>query len=160
MPERPPCLLASDATSEGRAPPLRQISGEALASLSTAAKRRLLSIALTPGRRRALGMRADSESLPLYLTLTLPAFSAISVFPGMAIGLISRDGKSLAYVESRAHAGQRWITSLTAHGDRRAENELAGSIRAWHERGRPGLAQLEIQVDYRNGVDRIRRGWR
>jgi len=157
---RPPCLIASDATANGHTPPLRQISGEALASLSTAAKRRLLSVALTQGRRRALGLRADSGSLALYLTLTLPATRAVSVFPGMTIGLISRDGKSLAYIESRAHAGRRWITSLTAHGDKRAENELARSIYDWDHNGRPGPAQLNIQVDYRDGVDRLRKGWR
>jgi protein-L-isoaspartate(D-aspartate) O-methyltransferase len=160
VPTRPPCLIATDATSAGRNPPLRQIAGGVLASLSPAAKRRLLSIALNEGRRRRLGLRAHAESLALYLTLTLPAARAVSVFPGLTIGLISRDGNSLAYVESRAHLGQRWITALTAHGDRRAENELARSIRGWDEKGRPGPAQLHIQVEYRDGADRIHKGWR
>jgi protein-L-isoaspartate(D-aspartate) O-methyltransferase len=157
--DRPPCLVASDATSDGRTPPLTQISGEALASLSAAAKRRLLSVALADGRRRPLGLRADAESLGLYLTLTLPTARAVSVFPGLTIGLISPDGRSLAYVESRAHLGRRWITSLTAHGDGHAEKKLADAIRDWHEADRPGPEQLAIQIHYEMTQPRLRWRW-
>ena len=159
-PSRPPCLIASDATTNGRNPPLRQISGEALASLSAAAKRRLLSVALTGGRRRPLGLRANSESLALYLALTLPAARAVSVFPGWTIGLISRDGTSLAYVESQAHVGKRWISSLTAHGGTAAEDALIEAIEDWGASGRPGANNLELTIDYSIDEPRLRRRWR
>jgi protein-L-isoaspartate(D-aspartate) O-methyltransferase len=159
-PRPPPRLIASDATTVGPSPPLRQISGEALVSLSPEAKRRLVSVALAEGRSRPLGLRADARSLALYLTLALPAARAVSVSPGWTIGLISRDGRSLAYIESHAHLGKRWISSLTAHGGTAAEQGLCDAIDRWDQRGRPGAEELAITVDYRTGTPKLRRRWR
>lgn len=59
QPQRQPFLNATDGTGEGAVRSLLHLSGEALATLSTAAKRRLLGLALTDGRRQPLGLRAD-----------------------------------------------------------------------------------------------------
>ena len=161
VPSRQPFLIASDATvRNGPGQPLRQISGLSLVSLSAAAKRRLLGIALTEGRRRPLGLRADSESLVFYLTLTLPPARAVSVAPGWTIGLIGRDGLSLAYVESQGRLGKRWNRSLTAHGGTAAEDELAAAIEEWDRLGRPGTSDLVLTVDRPGGTPRLRRSWR
>lgn len=164
MPSRPPSLSAHDATGEQPREPLRHISGDSLTTLSAAAKRRLLITALADGRGRALALRADPHALVLYLMLTLPRTRVVEVLLGWTVapaaGLITRDGASLAYVESRAHLGARWISSLTAHGDSRAEEALAAAVCEWDELGRPGPQQLRVSVDYRQGEARLRRSWR
>jgi protein-L-isoaspartate(D-aspartate) O-methyltransferase len=160
LPSRPPCLLAHDATGDRTREPMRQISGHGLATLSNAAKRRLLVTALADGLRRPLRLRANAEALTLFLTLMLPRSRAVELWPGRAVGMITRDGASLAYVGSRLRAGSRWISSLTAHGDGRAADELAAAIRQWDALGRPGPQHLQVSVDYRRGKARLRRSWR
>jgi hypothetical protein len=164
VPNPPPRLSALDATGDEPREPLRQISGDSLTTLSAAAKRRLLITALADGRRRPLALRADPQALVLYLMLTLPRTRVVEVLLGWTVapaaGLITRDGASLAYVASRADVGARWISSLTAHGDSRAEEALAAAIREWDELGRPGPKQLRVSVDYRQGEARLRWSWR
>jgi protein-L-isoaspartate(D-aspartate) O-methyltransferase len=157
---RPPCLVATEAATGPPRPPLRQISGEAIGTLTTAAKRRLLAIALGDGRRRPLGLRADCDALVFYLTLTLPTSQTVTVGHGWTIGLISRDGRSLAYVEGHTDGSKHVVGSLTAYGDNRAESALAMAVREWDRRGRPGPDALELSVDYRQGSARFRRRWR
>lgn len=134
---RPPSLVASDGTAARTVPPLRVITGHALASLSVAAKRRLLSVALSEPRRERLRRRAETDSLFLYLALSLPPARAVRVGPGWTIGLISRDGSSLAYLEATITTRGGWTRSLTAHGGTAAATELHDAIRAWEGRGRP-----------------------
>ena len=96
----------------------------------------------------------------LYLTLTLPRSLAVTVFPGWTIGTISRDGRSLAYIESKAHLGKPWISSLTVHGDNIAEDALLGAIREWDRRGRPGPQQIRFTVSYDTNNPTMRYQWR
>ena len=159
-PSPPPCLIAHDATGGRHREPLCQISGEALRTLRPAAKRRLLSIALESGRRRPLGVRADEEALRIYLTLSLPARRSVTFDPGWAIGLIGRDGASLAYVEMHTDGAERRIGSLVSHGDTGAERALLAAVRDWDELGRPGRERLQLAVDYREGRSRLRLSWR
>jgi protein-L-isoaspartate(D-aspartate) O-methyltransferase len=160
LPSRPPCLLAHDATGDGPREPMRQISGDGLTTLSSAAKRRLLVTALADGRRRPLRLRANPEALMLFLTVSLPRSRAVELWPGRGVGLITRDGASLAYVGSRLRAGSRWISTLTVHGDGRAADELDAAIRQWDALGRPGPQHLHVSVDYRRGKARLRQSWR
>jgi protein-L-isoaspartate(D-aspartate) O-methyltransferase len=161
VPSRPPCLIASDVTGEQPRDALRQISGDSLTTLSSTAKRRLLITALADGHRRPLRLRADPNALVLYLMLTLARTRVVELFPGAGVGLITRDGASLAYVESRVDVGAvRWISSLTAHGDSRAEEALATAVSEWDELGRPGPRQLRVSVVYRRDEARLRRSWR
>jgi hypothetical protein len=136
-------LNASDMTGEQRAP-LRQLSGASLTTLSSAAKRRLLAAALEEPRRRALGIRADRESLLLYLSLGLPERRAVAVLPEWGVGVIERDGSGLAYVCAPDGRLRGSISSLRAHGSAAAEHELLDAIRTWVERGRPGPDQLVV----------------
>jgi hypothetical protein len=119
-----------------------------------------MSVALGDARSRPLGLRAGSGSLALFSTWTLPAARAVSVVPGWTIGLISRDGRSLAYIESHARLGKRWINSLTAHRETAAEEALHDAINGWDSRGRPGAEDVDINVDYPTGAPRLRRSWR
>lgn len=144
----------------GDAPqPVRQLSGAALVRLSPAAKRRLLMVSLKDPRRRSLGMRANAEALVLYLSTALPVNGAVTVLPEWGVGLISRDGRSLAYVSGRASNNRRTISSLAAHGSAEAERQLAAAIRTWDELGRPGPEQLIVEVAYDGTLPRLRSRW-
>jgi hypothetical protein len=145
-------------TAAGPQPPdtICSLSGTSLATLSAKAQRRLLSTALGEPRRRRLPRRLEAEPLLLYLTLTLPSSRSVTAYRDWPLGLISRDGASLAYVlPSR---GRRSIATLAEHGDARAGGELAGRIDEWVRRGRPGPRELRLQVDYRDAEQRI--AWR
>ena len=154
LPVPPPSLLATDATgADRRRPPLRQLAGASLATLSDAAKRRLLAISLSDARTRPLGLRADPYALLLYLQLTLPPGRTVLLWPEPAIGTIGHDGRSLAYVSAR---GVERISRLHAHGGPEAENALATAVARWRERGRPGLGDLRLVVGAGGGVPRLR----
>ena len=151
-------LTVTDLT--GDAPqPVRQLSGAALVRLSPAAKRRLLAVSLKDPRRRSLGMRANAEALVLYLSTALPVSGAVTVLPEWGVGLISRDGRSLAYVSGRASNNRRTISSLAAQGTAAAERQLAAAIRTWDDLGRPGPEQLIIEVAYDGTLPRLRSRW-
>jgi hypothetical protein len=144
-------LSITDLT--GDAPqPVRQLSGAALMRLSAAAKRRLLTLSLEDPRRRPLGVRADADALILYLSTSLPVGEAVSVQPEWGVGVIGRDGRSLAYVSGRG----RTIGALAAHGGDTAERRLADAVRVWVERGRPGPEHLLVEVAYRGTEARVR----
>jgi protein-L-isoaspartate(D-aspartate) O-methyltransferase len=154
-----PFLSAHDGAGSRRQP-LIQLSGTSLATLPAAARKRLLRTALADGRRRPLGLRADTEALHLYLSLTLPASRAVAVYPGATVGLIARDGWSLAYVEPRRLDRVTMVARLVAHGERGAEDELLAAVRRWDERGRPGPEELAITVTFGGDGPRLTHRWR
>jgi methyltransferase of FxLD system len=139
--------------------PIRQISGTSVARLSEAAKRRLLAVSLEQPRRRQLGIRADVDALVLYLSTTLPVLRSVTVLPDWGVGLISGDGRGLAYVAWRPTAGSRTISSLTAHGSETAEHRLGEAIRRWKELGRPSPDRLVVTVGYDGTRPRLRARW-
>jgi len=154
LPQSMRWLGITDATG-GAPKPVRQLSGVALTRLSQAAKRRLLAVALEDPRRTPLGIRADAGALLLYLSTTLPVGRLVGVLPEWGVGLISRDGRSLAFV-----SGQRTVGSLAAYGDDRAERELAAAIHGWVGAGRPGPDRLLVTVAYAGTTPRVRSRWR
>jgi protein-L-isoaspartate(D-aspartate) O-methyltransferase len=162
-PVLPPSMRSLSATDlTGDAPEsLRQLSGAAVARLSSAAKRRLLSVSLEPPRRHPLRIRADAEALVLYLSTTLPARQAVTVLPDWGVGLISRDGRGLTYVAARQlfSTGKRTISSLAAHGTAAVERQLADAIRAWQRAGRPTPDQLAVTVTYKGVEPQLRWRW-
>jgi hypothetical protein len=95
---------------------VRQLSGASLTRLTPAAKRRLLAVSLEEPRRRPLRLRAAADALIFYLSTSLPLGEVVSVPPEWGVGLISRDGRSLAYVAGWAEKQRKAITTLTAHG--------------------------------------------
>jgi protein-L-isoaspartate(D-aspartate) O-methyltransferase len=143
-PAPPPALVATDmAGGPGR--PLRQLVGACLATLAEPAKRRLLAVALENGRSEPLGMRADPAALWLYLQLTLPPSRRVLLLPEPALGVIGRDGRSLAYIE---HSERRLLSRLRTHGGSEAENRLLAAVARWHDRGRPSAPELQLVVDH------------
>jgi hypothetical protein len=132
--------------------PARRSSG-----CQPAAKRRLLAVSLEEPRRRPLGIRAAADALILYLSTSLPHHEAVAVLPDWGVGLISRDGRSLAYVVGRAATT---ITALTTHGTNTSERRLAAAIRAWNELGRPRPEHLQLEVTYQARQPRLRSQWR
>ncbi len=146
-PRWPPSLSAWDGVT-GPKGALAVLSGESLRGLSAAARRRLLLVALEPARRHRLGFRVEAESILWYLSLTLPPARAVTAGPGWKVGLLSRDGRSLAYVGARDHDGVGRIGELHAHGGPAAEEELAAAIHVWNQRGRPGLGEYTLHVTY------------
>ncbi len=146
-----PFLAARDGTAGAAGPPLRFITGRALAALAPAARRRLLAVSLADPGRRPLGLRAPAETLALYLSLTLPSARAVRVDPGWGVGLVSRDGRSLAYVSGCG----RWIRSLSAHGTPAAAEELLAAVGRWDALGRPGVGELELSVAAAGGNELV-----
>jgi protein-L-isoaspartate(D-aspartate) O-methyltransferase len=138
-------IVVSDLTGD-RPRPLQQLSGIALAALSDAAKRRLVATSLEPARKLPLGARADASTLISYLSLMLPASRAVTTIPVWGVGVIARDGRSLAYVVGGPHTPT--LSAVQAHGDARAEDELLGAVERWTAAGRPTLDDLSISVRY------------
>jgi len=154
-----PTLVASDAASNGGAP-LQQLSGEALRTLSPRARRRLLSIALTDGRRRPLGLRASSSALTLFLSLRVPMRHLVTTAPRHGIGVITRDGRSLAVIEPPFARPRSTVSSVRAFGSEDAEALLLRHVRDWERRGRPSEDDLEITVTYdADGESHMRTRW-
>jgi len=159
-PERErPSLVAVDS-SVGIGMPMQQLFGEAVETLSAPAKRRLLSVSLTDGRRRPLGLRAHSSALALFLSLELPNRHLIFTLPRRGIGVIARDGGSLALIEPPAGRGARTISSLRALGGEEAAELLLRHVREWDRRGRPSESELAITVSYNeSGASRLTYRW-
>jgi protein-L-isoaspartate(D-aspartate) O-methyltransferase len=133
---------------------LHQLAGAALARMSDEAKRRLVAVSLEPARSRPLGLRADASALIGFLSLMLPASRAVSTIPLWGVGAITRDGRSLAYVVGGPKA--RSLTTLRAHGDPRAEEELLDVVSRWAAAGQPSLDRLSISVRYDGAAPRLR----
>lgn len=157
QPAREPCLRVPDLSRDDHRP-LTQLSGAALATLPEAAKRRLLATALGKQRRRVLPMCADQGALGLYLSLTLPKRRLISSFPNFGIGVIGRDGQSLALLELTGN-DRSSITSMKAYGTREAEEFLQARIDGWVGRGRPAESDVEITVAYDDDQPQLAYRW-
>lgn len=154
-----PALVALDSTADS-AMPMQQIYGDAIRALSTRAKRRLLSISLAQGRRRPLGLRAQSSALALFLSVELPTRRLIFTLPRRGIGVIARDGGSLALIEPPVSSRSRTVSSLEAYGGEEAEELLLSHIREWDRRGRPAESTLAISVSYDDSrTSKIRYRW-
>lgn len=156
---RRPALVASDSAAESGMPML-QLFGDAAQTLSARAKRRLLSISLTEGRRRPLGLRARSSGLLLFLSLQVPTRQLITTAPRFGIGVVTRTGGSLALIEPPTARRSRSISSMRLFGDDDAEELLLDHVRDWDRRGRPAESHVEITVDYDEGrTSRLRHRW-
>jgi protein-L-isoaspartate(D-aspartate) O-methyltransferase len=156
-PLREPRLNITETSVQGPESIL-QLSGDALETLSRPAKRRLLATALGEARKRRLGLRADTSALGLYLSLTLPKSRLVSSFPTFGIGVISRDGASLALVEVARPNGPK-VEALMAYGGSEAEEFLLEKVRAWARRGRPTESDLRVTVTYEGHESRFRFRW-
>ena len=155
-PPREPCLSVSDLSRVG-SEPLVQLTGAALATLSQAAKRRLVATALGQPRMTRLGMRAPHGSLGLYLSLTLPKNRLTISYPGFRIGALGRDGASLAVID--VARSERWRVVIYAYGGCEAEELLLDGVREWDRRGRPVESDLDLRVTYVDDHPRLAVRW-
>jgi protein-L-isoaspartate(D-aspartate) O-methyltransferase len=157
-PRERPALVASDSTADSPMP-MQQLYGDAVRALSGRAKRRLLAISLEQSRRRPLGLRAQSSALGLFLSLELPTRQLIFTLPRRGIGVITRDGRSLAVIEPPT-GRRRTISSLRAFGGEEAEELLLEHIRDWDRHGRPAESSLAISVSYdESRISKLRYRW-
>ncbi len=139
---------------DGRAHSLAQLGGPALRRLSRAQRRRLLALALSEPRRRALGLRASRPALSLYVTVEAPRPRLVSTWP--SIGVISGDGEGLALLAG----GPKTFTRIDTYGDGDGEHLLRELVDAWEQRGRPGAGALQFSIDFeRAGEAAVRMGW-
>jgi protein-L-isoaspartate(D-aspartate) O-methyltransferase len=154
----PPQLHVLSA-SEVPGGPIVGLSGEALRSLSPAARRRLLALVLGEPRRTPLG-RLPLWPLGFHLPLALPASRLLMRMQPPAIGVAGRGGRSLALVEGGLERGDEpQPLRLAAYGDGEAEEFLRGAIERWQERGRPAEAELRLTIRFDGGRSRISRRW-
>jgi protein-L-isoaspartate(D-aspartate) O-methyltransferase len=155
----PPALVAAHR-DDGRETLLRELHGAAVGALSDRAKRRLLAAALDEPRRVALGVRAPSPALTLFLSLTIPARHLVTTAPRFGVGAITRDGAGLALVEPSFDRPDRAVSSLRAFGSEGAERLLRARVEDWDARGRPGAGDLAISVSYdATGASRVTHRW-
>jgi hypothetical protein len=76
------------------------------------------------------------------------------------IGVISRDGGSLAEIEPSFARTNSTISSLRVFGEREGERLLLQHVRDWERRGRPAEEDLDISVTYdARGGSRVRTKW-
>jgi hypothetical protein len=140
--------------------PIRELRGEAIATLSDRAKRRLLHVALGDARRVSLGLRARAAALTLFLSLATPARQRVTTVPRFGVGVIARDGASLALIEPSFARRDSTVSSLRAFGGDAAEALLRGYVEDWAARGRPGAEDLAISVSYdAEGASKVRSRW-
>jgi protein-L-isoaspartate(D-aspartate) O-methyltransferase len=140
-------LIASDATCE-TGTSITELYGEALTTLTTRAKRRLLALALGEPRKLALGLRASPTGLTLFLSLRLPGRNLVTTAPRYGIGATTRNGRSLALIEPTFGCPSHTVNSLSVFGSDDAANLLLRHVREWDQRGRPDASQLAIIVSY------------
>lgn len=150
-----PALIATD---DGV--PIQQLHGDAVRSLPARAKRRLLSISLTEGRRVPLGVDAKSSGFLLFLSLELPSRQLVTTWPRYGIGAVTRDGGSFAVIEPRFAGRNRTIGSMRLYGADGADELLLSRVREWDRRSRPTESELEIRIGYdEQGNSRLRYRW-
>jgi protein-L-isoaspartate(D-aspartate) O-methyltransferase len=146
-----PASLTASALVDGDTRDLGRLAGTGLASLSEAACRRLLALALGPPRRRPLRRRPAVWPLHLFLGLAGPERRLVTYFrrfePGClpTAGLFERDGGSLALVGASA----KRATRIDAFGGPAAEAELAALVDEWIALGRPSEHQLAKRLRIR-----------
>ena len=121
---------------------LAQLSGAALGRLSRARRQRLLALALSDPRTRALGLRAPRHALALYLTLEAPEDRFVGAWPG--VGVISANGGGLAVLAG----GAKTLTRIESFGDAEAERLLLEMVEGWKEHGRPTAEDLRVEVRF------------
>ena len=152
VPSPPPNLSATERIDD-RSRPLAHLSGEALRRLSAPQRQRLLSLALSEPRTRALGLRAPRLDLALYLTIEAP--EARFLGGGARVGVIGESGGGLALL-----AGGKTLTRIESYGERDAERLLLKLIEGWKERGRPSGHDLKVEVSPRGGAgSEVRLSW-
>jgi len=136
---------------------LFSLSDESLRGLSDGALRKLLrAISSVPTTRR-LGVRADTKSLALYVTVCGPARRIVGAFDGRSYcgGLVGRRHSGVALLD-------RWpsTTRMLVYGDGEAADELTGLVEEWSARGRPTESDLELAVRFDGDRSRLRTSWR
>lgn len=141
VPSAPPSLGASERIDE-QSRSLALLSGTALGRLSRARRRRLLSLALSEPRTRALGVRAPRDALGLYLTIEAPEDRFVGGWPG--VGVISANGGGLAMLAG----GAKTLTRIESFGDVEAERLLFKLVEGWKQRGRPTADNLRFEVGF------------
>lgn len=163
-------VLAAVSVNEvvgGRAAVVAHVSGPGLESLTAAARRRLAALVLAPPRVRRLAADAADRSPDVFVGLAgLPGLVALTCFRPEetaarrgAVGIASRDGRSLALLVGGAGAGGR--RRLEAYGGERAESALLGLLARWRSAGRPALSDLVLDVDFpAAGPGVVRARWR
>jgi hypothetical protein len=157
-PMRAPSLPVKQVLGGGREPVIVQLSGTSLERLSAAGWRRLLS--LGPPRKRSLGVRFPAWSLALYLTLEIPESRLVARWEDLAIGVLGRAGRGIAFVEGRWEDGNRPTPlRILAYGDAEAEERLDAVLCGWRKRGRPDIDRLRLAAVFRNGSARISHAW-
>lgn len=152
---RPFALVAAPVGGK----PLLQLTGNSLAALSEAGRRRVLALALGEPRRTALG-RLPTWPLAFHLSLALPESRLVVRFGPHGIGVVGRGGRSLALVEGRLERGDRPSPQrLAAWGGPEAEALLRRAVERWRERGQPAESELRLAVSFDDGGSRISRRW-
>ena len=161
-PGRQGSTLSIDERVDGRHSSFGSLFGEQLRRLDTSARRRLAALMLeAPRTRRVSGPSGAGRSPALWLRLARPRgaivlgyFRSELVKSGRwAVAVASLDGRGLA-VAALGRGGIR----LEAYGEDGAEEVLTRLLDEWQERGRPGTADLKVQVSY--PAERVTIGWR
>jgi protein-L-isoaspartate(D-aspartate) O-methyltransferase len=155
----PPVLTMRSRLGSGRAVVTR-LGGSSLARLSPGARDRVIAVAATRPRTRRLAVRAASWPLGLYLSLELPERAAVLRYADLAIGLVGRGGRSLAFLEGKWEGGDRPTPQrLLAYGEVDAEERLLSALDRWVSRGRPGSDRLRVRIRFSGEGSTISHRW-
>lgn len=149
----PPPTLAATEWIGGAARSLAHMTGTALGGMSRADRQRLLALALSEPRTRALGLRAPLAALGMYLTIEAPEDRLVGAWLGG--GLIGPGGGGLAVLAG----GRKTLTRIESYGDAEAERTLLDLVGDWRQRGRPDINDLRMEVSFRGDAARVRTSW-
>ncbi len=128
-----------------------------LGRLGGPGRRRLLSIALQDPEVTPLGLRAPVYVVLVFMSLALPDAVLVESrrSDGAGIGIVDRDGAGLTLLAGT----HRHIIRIQRYGKAPAPKPLRDALEEWVALGRPGLADLRINVSYRRRP-RSRGVWR
>jgi protein-L-isoaspartate(D-aspartate) O-methyltransferase len=158
--------LSVTESIDGEHRSLGTLSGDGLRALRPAARDRLTRLMLErPTRRTRLGPLADGRSPGLFLRLATPRDAVMLTYfrtgaSRMAyqpVAAATPDGRSLAVLSVVATTG----LYLESFGEARAAGIVTDLLERWHAGGRPGFADLVVDVTFdATGASRVVTSWR
>lgn len=147
-----PTLHAGRSNGETHEPLVR-LFGPGIGALSAEAAQRLLAVAAGKPRRVRLDTSLPRWELRTHLALSLPDARLVESPAG--VGVVARDGRSLAVADTAWRRRARRTAHLLAWGGDEAERTLLRAIDRWRADGCPGVERLGLSIEFDGDASRI-----
>jgi hypothetical protein len=133
-----------------------RLAGASVGRLTPGARERLAA-GWGSTRRRALGLRARTWDLVMFVSLEVPAGLLVSRWPELSVGVLTPDGGLALVVGSRVEGSVVREQELVSFGPPAAEEQLLEVVRRWESLQRPGTRDLV--VEWNRESQEVRHHW-